>query len=198
MSYRLVVLLHLVFVNIAYWSLEIRSCITGLLQNIRSAEAIDLGHPYWILHPASCQTPEAVTTVFKCSWGWTQIASETCRLLLQLLINILPSSLYILTYDARKIKHKICFSPCLMNFSTTNLTPVIHTHISGASRKLSVPCLGSSSVVGHPCLVAVKLRSLGEGCTTDTCMSAYWLRVSFCGGGGGGPWPLQPKLEVRQ
>jgi hypothetical protein len=31
------------------------------------AEAIDLGRPYWILHPVSCQTPEAVTTVFKCS-----------------------------------------------------------------------------------------------------------------------------------
>ena len=31
------------------------------------AEAIDLGRPYWILHPVSCHTPEAVTTVFKCS-----------------------------------------------------------------------------------------------------------------------------------
>jgi hypothetical protein len=28
-----------------------------------SAEAIDLGRPYWILHPVSCQTPEAATTV---------------------------------------------------------------------------------------------------------------------------------------
>jgi hypothetical protein len=56
-----------------------------------SAEAIDLGRSYWIPHPISCQTPEAVTTILKCSWGWTQIASETCRVLLQLLINILPS-----------------------------------------------------------------------------------------------------------
>jgi len=56
-----------------------------------SAEAIDLGRPYWILHPVSYHTPEAVTTVFKCSWGWTQKSSETCRVLLQLLINILPS-----------------------------------------------------------------------------------------------------------
>ena len=31
-----------------------------------SAEGIDLGRPYWILHPVSCHTPEAVTTVFKC------------------------------------------------------------------------------------------------------------------------------------
>ena len=31
------------------------------------ASAIDLGRPYWILHPVSCHTPEAVTTVFKCS-----------------------------------------------------------------------------------------------------------------------------------
>ena len=28
-----------------------------------SAEAIDLGRPYWILHPVSCHTPEAVTRV---------------------------------------------------------------------------------------------------------------------------------------
>ena len=67
-----------------------------------SAEAIDLGRPYWILHPVSCHTPEAATTVSKCFWGWTQKASETCRVLLQLLINILPTlhhvgSLYILT-----------------------------------------------------------------------------------------------------
>jgi hypothetical protein len=27
------------------------------------ASAIDLGRSYWILHPISCQTPEAVTTV---------------------------------------------------------------------------------------------------------------------------------------
>jgi hypothetical protein len=72
-------------------------------------------HRPWTLlldtSPISCQTPEAVTTVFKCSWGWTQIASETCRVLLQLIINNTAKlhhvgSLYILTYDARKIKHK--------------------------------------------------------------------------------------------
>ena len=32
-----------------------------------SAEAIDLGRPYWILHPVSCHAPEAATTIFKCS-----------------------------------------------------------------------------------------------------------------------------------
>ena len=32
-----------------------------------SAEAIDLGRPYWILHPVSYHTPEAATTVSKCS-----------------------------------------------------------------------------------------------------------------------------------
>ena len=32
-----------------------------------SAEAIDLGRPYLVLHPVSCHTPEAVTTIFKCS-----------------------------------------------------------------------------------------------------------------------------------
>jgi len=36
------------------------------------AEAIDLGIPYWILHPVSCHTPEAATTVSKCSWGWSK------------------------------------------------------------------------------------------------------------------------------
>ena len=30
-------------------------------------KAIDLGRPYWILHHVSCHTPEAATTVFKCS-----------------------------------------------------------------------------------------------------------------------------------
>jgi len=62
------------------------------------AEAIDLGRPYWILHPVSCHTPEDVTTVFKCSWGWKQKASETCRGLLQLLINILPSCITLVLY----------------------------------------------------------------------------------------------------
>ena len=28
---------------------------------------IDHGPPYWILHPVSCHTPEAATTVSKCS-----------------------------------------------------------------------------------------------------------------------------------
>jgi hypothetical protein len=80
-----------------------------------SSEDIDLGRSYWILHPMSCQTPDAVTTVFKRSWGWKQIASETCRVLLHLLINILPSCItlvlyiYILTYDGRKIKDKMKF-----------------------------------------------------------------------------------------
>jgi hypothetical protein len=63
-----------------------------------SAEDIDLGRSYWILHPISCLTPEAVTTVFKCSWRWRQIASETCRVLLQLLINILPSCITLVLY----------------------------------------------------------------------------------------------------
>ena len=62
-----------------------------------SAVAIDLGRHYWILHPVSCHTPEAVTTVFKCFWGWTQKASETCRKL-QLLINILPSCITLVLY----------------------------------------------------------------------------------------------------
>jgi len=50
------------------------------------------------LYLAACHTPEAVTTVFKCSWGWMQKASETCRVLLQLLINILPSCITLVLY----------------------------------------------------------------------------------------------------
>jgi len=38
------------------------------------------------------------TTVFKCSWGWRQKASETCRVLLKLLINILPSCITLVLY----------------------------------------------------------------------------------------------------
>jgi len=63
-----------------------------------SAEAIDLGRPYWIPHPVSCRTQEAATTVSRCSWGWKQKASEICRALLQLLINILPSCLTLVLY----------------------------------------------------------------------------------------------------
>ena len=47
---------------------------------------------------AACRTPKAITTVSKCSWGWTQKASETCRALLQLLINILPSFITLVLY----------------------------------------------------------------------------------------------------
>ena len=50
------------------------------------------------LHPISCHTPEAATTVFKCSWGWTRKASETCTVILQLLINILPSCITLVLY----------------------------------------------------------------------------------------------------
>jgi len=54
--------------------------------------------PYWILQPVSCHTPEAATTVFKYSWGWMQKESETCRVILQLLINILPSCITLVLY----------------------------------------------------------------------------------------------------
>ena len=62
-------------------------------------------------------SPEAATTVSKCSWRWTQKASETRRTILQLQINILPNCirlvlLYILTYDARKPKQKISIFCC--------------------------------------------------------------------------------------
>jgi hypothetical protein len=63
-----------------------------------SAVAIDLGRPYRILHPVSCHTPEAATTVFMYSWGWTQKESETYRVVLQLLINILPSCITLVLY----------------------------------------------------------------------------------------------------
>ena len=71
-----------------------------------------LGRPYWILHPVSCHTPEVATTVSKCSWGWTQKASETCRVIIAVTNKHTAKlrhfgSLYILTYDARKLKHKI-------------------------------------------------------------------------------------------
>ena len=50
------------------------------------------------LYLAACHTPEAATIVFKCSWWWAQKASETCRVLLQLLINILPSCITLVLY----------------------------------------------------------------------------------------------------
>ena len=45
----------------AYPQEHLKTVVTAL-----SAEAIDLGRPYWIPHPISCHRPEAVTTVFKC------------------------------------------------------------------------------------------------------------------------------------
>jgi len=47
---------------------------------------------------AACHTPEAATTVSKYPWGRTQKASETCRALLQLLINTLPSCITLVLY----------------------------------------------------------------------------------------------------
>jgi len=65
------------------------------------------------LYLAACHTPEAATTVFKCSWGWAQKSSETCGVLgycsyykhTAKLHHV--GSLYILTYDSQKLKHKI-------------------------------------------------------------------------------------------
>ena len=54
--------------------------------------------PCWIPHPVSCHSPEAATTVFKGSWRWTQKASETCRAILQLQINILPSCITLVLF----------------------------------------------------------------------------------------------------
>ena len=75
-------------------------------------ETVETDSGEWhALYIAAYHSPEAASTVSKSSWRWTQKASETCRAILQLQINILPSCitlllLYILTYDARKPKHK--------------------------------------------------------------------------------------------
>ena len=41
--------------------------LIGTCGPVCTKKKIDLGRPYWIPHPVSCHTPEAVTTVFKCS-----------------------------------------------------------------------------------------------------------------------------------
>ena len=87
-----------------------------------SAEAIDLGRPYWILHPVSCHSPEAATTVFKCSWGWTQKASETCRVLLQLLINVLPSCITLVLYIYIYMENGVCMCRFLSYLKLTSRT----------------------------------------------------------------------------
>ena len=55
-------------------------------------------HPQEHLETVVAASAEAATTVSKCSCGWTQKASETCRALLQLLINILPSCITLVLY----------------------------------------------------------------------------------------------------
>ena len=65
---------------------------TGWVSN--KASKVDGIHTksYFVLYtPVSCHSPEAASTISKCSWRWTQNASETCRAILQLQINILPS-----------------------------------------------------------------------------------------------------------
>ena len=59
-------------------------------------------------------SPEAATTICKCSWRWTQKASETCRAILQLQINILPSCITLvllyISYSWLFAGRRICVS----------------------------------------------------------------------------------------
>ena len=61
------------------------------------------------LYLAACHSPEAASTVSKYSWRWTQKASETCRAILQIQINILPSCitlvLYIYIFYSKRLQH---------------------------------------------------------------------------------------------
>jgi len=50
------------------------------------------------LYLAACHSPEAAATVSKCSWRWTQKASETCGAILQLQINIQPSCITLVLF----------------------------------------------------------------------------------------------------
>jgi len=68
------------------------------------------------LYLAACHTPEPVTTVFKCSWGWTQKASETCRVILQLLIKLLPSCITMVFFIY--IRVVCCYDKMLVNVAT--------------------------------------------------------------------------------
>ena len=97
--------------NICFTYSEWIMCI-GLIHNITQCGCHRPWTPCWIPQPVSCHSPEAASTISKCSWRWTKKLSETCRAILQLQTNILPSCmtlvlLYILTYDAPKPKHKI-------------------------------------------------------------------------------------------
>jgi hypothetical protein len=62
---------------------------------VRKPQTLDA---LWILPPVSWHTSEAATTVFKYYWGWTQETSETCRVILQLLLNILPTCIALVLY----------------------------------------------------------------------------------------------------
>ena len=110
-----------------------------------STEAIDLGRPYWILHPVSCHTPEAATTVFNCSWGWTQKASETCTVILQLLINILPSCITLVLY---MYYPRLCFDG-------QSHWPRVLRRWSAAARllvlRVRIPPGASMSLLGNVC-----------------------------------------------
>ena len=69
---------------------------------------IQQGVQGWIPQPVSCHSPEAASTISKYSWRWTQIASETCRAILQLQINILPSCITLVLLYIQSDSGGIC------------------------------------------------------------------------------------------
>ena len=89
------------------------SKVDGIHTKSYCVDAIDLGHPVGYLTPSHVTHQRLLLQFLSAPEDGTQKASETCRAILQLLINILPSCItlvlfiYILTYDARKPKHKI-------------------------------------------------------------------------------------------
>jgi hypothetical protein len=61
--------------------------VQGWLPLHCTAVATDLGHPYWIHIIQTHDMHQWLLLKFLYSWWWTQKASETCRVILQWLIN---------------------------------------------------------------------------------------------------------------
>ena len=122
------------------------------------------------LYLAACHSPEAASTVSKCSWRWTQKASETCRAILQLQIHILPRCimlvlLYILTYDARKPKHKI-FIPLwrTRGVSRTRTLTLCVSHWSGCSFSENTKlCVAKLITNSNPTVRCISINQVDDG-----------------------------------
>ena len=132
------------------------------------------------LYLAACHSPEAASTVSKCSWRRTQKASETCRAILQLQTNILPSSitlvrLYILSW------YSICVHPLTRTHTHTHTHIYIYIYIYRYKSIICVTINWNWILVARPgCIVGMQIVREGRRTACPVSLkyaSTYELRI---------------------